>query len=157
MLMTHNQQERLYDAERGAPTGEWLTEPEATRYVRRVIAQPWFHVRYPVVRHVEVKFVSGERSRGGHLGDGIGAVELVPSGRQELSLIHELAHAVTAATYGSDAHDPLYVRVFLELLARLHPEAYLAVYAGCVREGVEMAGPEDERRLGGPRLMPAAT
>lgn len=115
------QQDLVYRAEAEAPAGPtFATIDELEAWLRReMLDQPWWHERFPRVRGI---FVAASRDAHGSVGgwseaDGYGQIEMAPTHWCAKYVCHEVAH-VAAAPDGSTSHDPLFVRVYLELVYR---------------------------------------
>lgn len=92
---------------------------------------PYWERNYPQVLRVET-FVraSNARSSAAYWAERLGAglVELAPRHLCELIVLHEVAHVLASARYGSRSHDPWFARVYLELVYEvLGSEAYSAL------------------------------
>jgi putative metallohydrolase (TIGR04338 family) len=151
------QQYELYAAERHAPRGVEFTSVESMqRYVDALRDTWWWQLWYPQVLRVEVGAAParGRGSCGGHHAHNrAGRVEMHPNHWCELYLMHELAHVLAAARFGSQAHCPYFARVYLELVALVVPWSYLALYHAFTAAGIDFDCDDD--RMGQARRMPA--
>lgn len=115
------QQEALYRAEAGAPTGiDFHDLGEVRLFVKQMIDSTWWHDRFPKVRGIRV-----ERAlkRDGSVGtwfpdDWTGQIEMAPQHWNARTLCHEVAHVTSSAHADSRSHDPAFVRDYLELVYR---------------------------------------
>ena len=83
-----------------------------------------------------------------------GACEMLPCHWNELVVLHELAHVLASARFGSTSHDPAFARVYLELVALvMGPSAYVPLYEAFEQHGVNHDW-DDTDRLGQARRMP---
>lgn len=134
------QQDEVYAAENKA--GGWgrdLTIDEARGYATDLVSESWFREQWGRVLDVEV---NGRRARDGvgHWDEKtwVGQVELGPGVRNERTLLHEIAHVVAAAQHGSNAHDPAFVGIYLELCYRRRGvEVWTALREAMLANGVE--------------------
>jgi putative metallohydrolase (TIGR04338 family) len=152
------QQDQLYAAEAAAPFGRtFATEEELQSWVDGLRDNRYWQVLYPQVRRVDCfkRARAGKESVGWFERDrACGVIEMSPTHMNQRVVLHELAHVLAAARYGSTSHDPFFARVYLELVAVFYPEGYLPLYESFAARGIEF-DIEDER-LGQARAMPAA-
>lgn len=118
--MRRTQQFNLYDAERGVETGrQFKSQAEIELWVQDVTETEWWLERHPDVWRVEcptVKRSTGEGSVGSYFEDtSSGVIEMHESHWNARCVLHELAH-VCAAPLGSTSHDPIFARVYLDLV-----------------------------------------
>lgn len=122
------QQEKLYVAERFGDRGETFTDllDVAAWVGHAMLDQPWWPERFPCVRGIRV-VAAGRRH--GSVGawfadDCTGQVEMSPEHWSQQYLCHEVAHVCARATDAeSHGHDPVFTRIYLELVFRTMGEA----------------------------------
>lgn len=153
------QQYELYAAERRVPLGRQFGGPEEIQaWVDRLRDTWWWQMWYPQVLRVEAYSRPGARDSVGswHPEMNAGKIEMSRAHWNELVVLHELAHVLAAARYGSRSHDPWFARVYLELVALVMGSAsYQALYHAFGDAGIAHEIPS-ENRLGAARPMPAA-
>ena len=72
----------------------------------------------------------------------------------ELVVVHELAHVLAHARFNSQAHDPSFARVYLELtFLIMGSEVYYQLYDAFTRDGIQHD--VADQRLGRARQMAA--
>ena len=120
--MIRCQQFELYGAEEKMSTrGRTFDDvSQMIRYVNDLRDHRFFRLTYPEIKRVEVYGLSmrDTASVGGFDNDPTVAIlEMHPLHFNELYLLHELAHPLARNRFGSNAHDPSFVRVYLELVS----------------------------------------
>jgi putative metallohydrolase (TIGR04338 family) len=110
-----SQRKRVYDAERDVPQGlAWDSIVGAQRYVDRLLATPWWQQSFPSVWYVVVLDGGPRRYSDGDKGVDAGVIKLSSFMRNQLTILHELAHiARPAATAG---HGPEFAGIYLFLV-----------------------------------------
>jgi len=158
--MSCTQQHELYAAERRVwSKGREFADPaEIQRFVDGLRDTWWWRMWYPKIRRVEA-YSRPVNSRGSvgswHPELGAGKIEMMRVHWNELVVLHELAHVLAAARYGSTSHDPAFARVYLELVALvMGPEAYTELYEAFGRDGIEHDADDYGERLTDARRMP---
>jgi putative metallohydrolase (TIGR04338 family) len=152
------QQSKLYAAEASVPTGRSFSSvTEIQAWVDGLRDTWWWQMWYPQVLRVEVT------SRPARMNDSVGSwhpdmgagqMEMMRVHWNQQVVVHELAHVLAAARYGSHSHDPYFARVYLELLALVGlTPMYAEMYEAFERAGI--AHDVDDERLGQARRMPA--
>lgn len=108
-------------------------------YLDALCASDWWSERFPRVVRIEVV---GIRSRctvavgRPEPGRNAGIIGLTRDGRRELTVLHEVAHAVCRPDAG---HDPDWARTYLELTYRvMGTEAWAALRGALIAGGVEI-------------------
>lgn len=135
------QQDEVYAAEAPIHQGRrFSSQAEIQEWVDRLLNQPWWHERFPLVLNVEVPTIKRRRGEGSvgayDAATGYGVIEMAEVHWNERDVCHELAH-VTSGAEGSTAHDPLFVRHCLELVYRtIGTETWLALRASYLEHGV---------------------
>ena len=125
------QQFELYAAE-GTVGSDKIAPADLQRWVDDLRDLDYWQRNFPQVLRVEchVRRSNKDGSVGGwYEADGCGVIEMAPIHLTEMYVLHELAHVLAAARYGSQAHDPWFARTYLELVsARLGPDVYVPLY-----------------------------
>lgn len=136
------QQFTLYGAERSVPTGTRFETVEAIQAFVDALRDTWWWDRYySQVKRVEVypRPASRRESVGSWKPElAAGKIEMLEVHWNELVVLHELAHVLAAARFGSQAHCPWFARTYLELVSHvMGPEAYVALHEAFDRDGVD--------------------
>lgn len=117
------------------------TGDELQTYVDDLRDSPWWIAQYEQVLKVDacIRKSSAAGSVGGFKKEfGTGRIELAPDHCNELFVLHELAHVLAAARYGSKSHDPWFARTYLELVyGVMGSDAYLRLFEAFERAGVD--------------------
>lgn len=112
------QQEEVYAAERTIHSGpRFASVDEVQRFVDD-LRNTWWWVKWvPNVRWVEVSFERrSDHSEATYSADArVGYVSLGSRTPTYRVVVHELAHILACARYGSQSHDPWFARVYYEL------------------------------------------
>lgn len=135
-----NQQDKVYAAENGCrPNRVFTSAEEVSRYVNALRDEMWWDVEYSMVRYVEVLFTEKQWSVGGfNRKTGVGQIDMGVNHHDDLSVVHELAHVLADARYGSQAHCPWFARTYAELTYRLRGSgAWLDLKAAFDAHGVD--------------------
>jgi putative metallohydrolase (TIGR04338 family) len=127
------QQDELYAAEETTDHGRTFANlKEVQRWVDSLRDESWWEQRYWMVERVEVGTSRkwhesvGWFEKEPHSRSGAGRMEMAHTHRDELSMIHELAHVLANARHGSNSHDPFFARTYLELTYLIRgSDAYL--------------------------------
>lgn len=117
---TQCQQHELYAAERSTPSGKpFASLEDIQRFADDLRETWWWEQFYWMVSRVEV----GPARRNGNASVGwydspkaAGRIEMLPVHWNEKYVLHELAHVLASARFESQAHDPYFARVYLELV-----------------------------------------
>lgn len=123
------QQDELYASEqRLTDRGRvFHTVGDIQRYVDKLRDCVYWQTHYPNVKRVEVH-EAGRGARGSVGGFfpelSAGQIEMHRVHFNELYVLHELAHVLAAARYGSQAHCPWFARVYLELVYEYMGSSY---------------------------------
>jgi putative metallohydrolase (TIGR04338 family) len=153
------QQGEVYAAESGVPHGaSFATVGQLQAWVDALRDEPWWHRFYPQVRKVEVHFLPrGKASVSAWFPDfNAGVIEMLPRHRNEQIVLHEMAHVLASARYGSQAHCPWFCRVYLELVYLvMGEETWSALRNAFQAGGVDFDPPQRAIELGRAREMPA--
>src|SRR6185312_1211805 len=109
----HCQQDELYRSELAGVRGRTIAPAELQAFVDDLAQHPyWSHFDIEAVD----TFVRTERqARAGSVGayhDGVGHIEMAPCHLTEQFILHELAHVLTTARYGSNGHGPWFARTY---------------------------------------------
>ena len=134
------QQYGLYAAETGVPQGASVSPADLQEYVDLLRESPYWQRSFPQVLRIETfsRTADGTGSVGGwHPELNCGTIEMAPCHHCELFILHEVAHVVSAARYGSQAHCPWFSRTYLELVSCYLPESYPALYDSFVSAGID--------------------
>lgn len=150
-MCEHCQQDRLYEAEMFCPRGRLLESAEAIQtYVDELRDKfPRWHTDFAMVSRVEAYTrKKGVSSVGSYVeSHHAGLIEM--SHREELFVLHETAHVLAEARYGSRSHDPWFARVYLELVyCAMGSAAYLSLRQSFEALGVDCD--HDDAGLAGP-------
>lgn len=107
-----SQRQRLYDAEQGSlgAISKPLTFEGCVEYLRLVKSRPWYRTRWA---NGGAGVVVRSNGQGGRAGSG--EIRLGEWARQEVVVLHELAHTLTP-TYTCAAHGPEFAGVLLFLV-----------------------------------------
>lgn len=156
------QQTELYAAERRVPVGRtFANAAEIQRFVDGLRETWWWQQWYPQILRVEAYGrPSGTRSSVGswHPAKAAGKIEMLPVHFNELIVLHELAHVLAEARYGSKSHDPYFARTYLELVALvMGPDSYQQLYDAFNEAGIKHDADDYGERLGLARRMPAVS
>ncbi len=138
--MTPCQQYELYASERPVDHGKFYqNKKDAQAFIDSLRDNQWWEDEYPQVVRVEVRFISRPDSVGVWEPENHGGVmEMAPIHRCELILLHELAHILADARYGSQAHCPWFARTYLELVYRvMGSETYQQLYTSFNENQIE--------------------
>lgn len=147
--MRKTQQDEVYAAERLVRKGRRFDSQAAIqRWVdEEIVDTPWWHERFPQVITIECPTVNRQGTSGsvGKLhDDGVGQIEMHPNHWRELYVCHEIAH-VTADAEGSTAHDPIFMRHYLELVYRMMgSEVWMELRQSMIDHGVVIDPRDDE-------------
>jgi putative metallohydrolase (TIGR04338 family) len=140
MSATCCQQFELYAAEVGV-TSEPILPSSLQAYVDSLRESAYWRRNFPMVRRIEAyEAAPGARgSVGGWQADAsCGVIEMHRAHLTELYVLHEVAHVLAAARYGSRSHDPWFARTYLELVyTYIGSEPYAALRAAFERGGVD--------------------
>lgn len=125
-----SQRSKVYAAERAsiqsAPEERFRNLSDIEHYLVKMISSAWWQRRYPV-RSIAVKSGAGTRNAmGTNYSRTRGMISIPLWARQETVILHEVAHVVAGATYGSiPAHGREFCKVFLDLIRwRMGDEAW---------------------------------
>lgn len=140
--MLHTQQDELYAAEESVTTRgmTFATSREAQVYLDALRDTWWwqkFFWKAPARTEIYWK------ARGDSVGSydkakDAGLLEMVPAHRNELFILHELAHVVAEALHGSHAHDPYFARTYAVLVyCVLGSDAWLQLQRGYEAQCIE--------------------
>jgi putative metallohydrolase (TIGR04338 family) len=152
------QQFELYAAERRVSTGERFPSVAAMQaFVDGLRNTWWWRQFYPNVARVEVYSRPSNRHESVGAYDAAkraGHIEMLPVHWTPLVVLHELAHVLAKARYGSRAHDPAFARVYLELVyLELGYATYVELERAFTAAGINFD--HDDPALGRARRMPA--
>lgn len=158
--MMNCQQDQLYAAESSCRRGqEFHSVEEMQRWVDQLRDRPWWTMFYAKVLRVEV---GAARSNGrGSVGDwfpelSAGRIEMHPAHWCVRVILHELAHVLAAARFGSKSHDPYFARVYLELVYHeMGPGAYTELWESFQADGIRHDPGHDHTLLQGRPMPPA--
>jgi putative metallohydrolase (TIGR04338 family) len=136
------QQSELYGAEEQVPKGRsFATVSQIQEFVDGLREHDWWQRNVPQVLRVEAYRQDGRRrfSVGGWSEeDGAGVIEMLEVHWNELFVLHEVSHVVTAARYGKNAHGPWFARTYLELVSvAMGPDSYAALKESFVEHGID--------------------
>lgn len=135
------QQFELYAAQGDVPPGRaFASVEEMQAYADELRDLPVWRRQYRQVLRVDVfQRHSCNESVGAWQEEmGAGVVEMLPQHWCELLLLHEVAHVLAHARYGSRSHDPWFARTFLELVREaMGADAYLALWRAFEAAGVD--------------------
>lgn len=128
------QQDELYASERKAMKGRvFQNQQEMQSFVDSLRDSVYWQTHYPNVLRVEVHTVpsSARGSVGAFFPElKAGQIEMHPVHWCEQYVLHELAHVLANARYGSHAHCPYFASVYLELVSTyMGSDAYRVLYA----------------------------
>lgn len=134
------QQYGLYAAEMGVPKGTPISPVNLQAYVDDLRESSYWQRNFPQVLRIEAHALTADGN--GSVGawsqeDGKGIIEMAPCHLNELFILHEVAHVVSAARYSSQAHCPWFSRTYLELVSYYLPESYPALYDSFVAAGID--------------------
>jgi putative metallohydrolase (TIGR04338 family) len=139
--MSFCQQFELYAAEGGVPSGRWFeTLDEMQIYVDELRETAVWRRQYANVLRIDAyQRFSGDCSVGAWQEEmGGGVIEMLPCHMNELYVLHEVAHVLAGARYGSRSHDPWFARTYLEVVREgMGPDAYLALYRAFEAAGID--------------------
>lgn len=143
------QQFELYAAEAAIDGGGTIAPADLQRWVDELRDLPWWERNFPQVLRVEthVRRSNRDGSVGGwHPEDGCGQIEMAPVHLTPLYVLHEVAHVLAAARYGSHSHDPWFARTYLELVSvrlgsGMYEELYRAFERGHIDHDTESSAP----------------
>jgi putative metallohydrolase (TIGR04338 family) len=141
------QQNAIYDAERNVRKGRrFTTEQEAQEWVDG-LRETWWWQRFfwKAPARTEVYWRArgsesvGSESVGSYdAANDAGVVEMLPSHRNELIILHELSHVIAAAMNDSKAHDPFFARTYVNLVyLALGGDAYLELQRAFEEHGID--------------------
>lgn len=135
-----SQRSRVYAAERGVPQGaKFKGFAECRAYVDGIVASGWWREKFPHVPTVEVKDGRGRRHAGGSAQHRF--VTLPRWARNELIVLHELAHVVDAPN--NPGHGPEFARLYLEFVREWRGESAAArLEASFEAHGVKVTADE---------------
>ena len=109
----------VYAAEATVVPGRRFRDIAAVQdYLDSLTASDWWSERFPGVTRIEavpIRSSSVDAVGRPEMGRSAGVIGLTPRGRVELTVLHEVAHAVCPPAVG---HGPLWVRTYLELAYR---------------------------------------
>lgn len=116
------QQYEVYAGEASVDKGRrFKSQADIQVWVDEIVNQSWWPERHPKVITIEVPTVN-RRGTSGSVGDwfedGCGVIEMAEVHWCELYVLHEMSH-VCADAEGSHAHDPMFCRMYLELVYRI--------------------------------------
>ena len=137
------QQDQLYAAENTIDHGELFESLEAVQaFVDEMRDKyPFWEKAYSHVERIEIKLEvarAGTQSAGYYPDDRVGIVALPMACPSLQFVIHEVAHVLSTARYGSRAHDPWMARCYLELTYIVRgPMAYFDLYSAFLAQGVD--------------------
>lgn len=134
------QQFELYASETAVPGGRVIPPADLQAYVDQLRENPYWERNFPNVRRIETN--SKRSDRGGSVGWfekelECGVIDMAPVHHQELVILHECAHVLASARYGSQAHCPWFARTYLELVSTYLPDSYLPLYQAFVAGGID--------------------
>ena len=134
------QQYEIYGAQAEAPEGRTFTSVEEMQsYVDSLRDTVWWQRHYSNVLRIEVyDRPTGKKDSVGSWVplNAAGVIEI--GNPRERTVLHEVAHVLAAARFGSKAHDPYFARIFLELVAHvMGSEAFVALHAAFDKHGIE--------------------
>lgn len=141
------QQHQLYEAEYGVPKGRiFASLDEVQEYYDALRDTAWWERLYPMVKRVEVG--PARKNANGSVGSwfpdrAAGRCEFHPAHRDQLVVLHELAHVLAAARYTSQAHCPWFARVYLEIVSAELPESYVDLYDAFQLGGIDFDIPDE--------------
>jgi putative metallohydrolase (TIGR04338 family) len=125
------QQFQLYAAE-GSGAEDFITPGALQLYVDELRERPYWERNFPQVLRIEA-FVDGRRKSSVGIWDsekGCGLIDMAPEHLSEQLILHEVAHVLAEARYGSGSHDPWFARTYLELVYEvLGPDRYFDLAA----------------------------
>lgn len=136
------QQFQLYAAENGACKGRTFKSiEEVQRFYDAIRETPYWERTCPQVKRVEA--YENPVNRGESVGswdasNNAGVCELLRVHWNEREALHEVAHVVTTARYGSNGHGPWFARTYLELVASvMGSEAYAELQSAFDKAGID--------------------
>lgn len=141
--MVRTQQDEIYAAEAEvAHRGRTFTSENAAQAWVDSLRETWWWQRFfwrgPA--RTEVYWRSrGSDSVGKYdKANDAGILEMLPSHRNELFILHELAHVLAAALNGSKAHDPFFARTYATLVYLvLGSDAWLELQESFDKHGID--------------------
>jgi putative metallohydrolase (TIGR04338 family) len=118
--MIRYQQDEIYAAERGVTRGRWFNSVSDAQTWLDSLRETWWWERlfWNAPARTEVHWrARGSSSVGKYdaANDG-GVIEMLPDHRNQLFMLHELAHVIAAALNDSQAHDPFFARTYATLV-----------------------------------------
>lgn len=141
-MTTRVQQDEVYAAEGRVRRGmTFASSRDAQAYVDS-LRETWWWERFfwQGPARIEVYWRSRGASSVGKWEpeNDAGLIEMLPSHRNELIILHEIAHVLADAIHGSHAHDPYFARTYAVLVyCVLGSDAWLELEAGYKEHGVE--------------------
>jgi len=143
------QQDELYAAETNALPRTNVSAEELQSWIDDLREMPYFERNFPNVLRIEA--YNDHNRTTGSVGwfekqHNCGIICMADCHMHEQILLHEVAHVLAAARYGSHSHDPWFARTYLELVySRLGSEAYAALKdafdRGCIDYDTDNAVP----------------
>jgi putative metallohydrolase (TIGR04338 family) len=110
-----NQRQKVYNAENVVPRGRQFNRVvEITVFVDHMLKTTWWRRNFPDVKFITVK--DGRRRIRPSAYRAERVIKMPKWSRNELIVIHEVAHIVTPDCYA--AHGPEYCRTYLDLVKR---------------------------------------
>jgi hypothetical protein len=136
--MTFTQQDELYASERKADLGQEILPEDLQSYVDDLRNNPWVFRCFPMVLRIEAYALKRDGSVGSfHKAKGAGKIEMSFSHLNERIVLHEVAHVLAAARYGSNAHCPWFARTYLELVSLFAPSVYPSLLTAFQEDGID--------------------
>jgi putative metallohydrolase (TIGR04338 family) len=131
------QRRRVYDAEKNVELGRRISDIwDIQVYVNSITSMPEFRNRFPRWHHIEVKDGRGCRRA---LGSTDGWIKMPIWSRNEMIILHEMAHVVSAQF---ERHGPAYCGNYLWLIHRVMGEkVYFQLRASFLAHGVKFDDP----------------
>lgn len=136
--MTYTQQDELYAAEDKADLGQEILPEDLQSYVDALRDNPWVFRCFPMVNRIEAYALKRDGSVGSfHKETGAGKIEMSFNHLYERIVLHEVAHVLAGARYGSKAHCPWFARTYLELISVFAPSVYPSLLASFREDGID--------------------
>jgi putative metallohydrolase (TIGR04338 family) len=138
------QQQECYAAERELRGGRaFMSVEEVQSFVDGLRDLPWWTAQgfHLAVARIEVGKSRSKKHAGVGWYDaemGGGRIELTGVGLNMKTVLHEVAHVIASAKYGSKSHDPWWARTYLTLVSYvMGTESYLTLQSAFDGQGVD--------------------
>ena len=142
--MAVTQQQECYRAESQLGPGRaFMSIDEIQAFVDSLRDAPWWTAQgyHLSVARIEVGTSRSKKFAGVGWYDkdmGAGRIELTGVGKNMKTVLHEVAHVIASAKYGSKSHDPWWARTYLTLVSYvMGSDAYLTLQSAFDAQGVD--------------------